>query len=106
MAFQLAIINGLKHPVNQEKSEAGKKWIRSFLKRHPVPSMRKPEAISSAREKGSISGNAVGFFDVCEPELKKLIIKATGYSLSMKQITAVQRRHSEVVSMRGNKLRL
>ena len=27
MAFQLAIRNGLKHPLNQEKSEAGKKWL-------------------------------------------------------------------------------
>jgi hypothetical protein len=64
--------------------------------------MRKHEGISSAREKGSISENAARFFDVCEPEPKK-IIKPTGYSLLMKQITAVQHRRSEVVSMRGNK---
>jgi hypothetical protein len=36
MAFRLAIRNGLKHPFNQEKSAAGKKWLRSLLKRHPV----------------------------------------------------------------------
>jgi hypothetical protein len=36
MAFRLAIRNGLKHPFNQEKSEAGKKWLRSFFLRHPV----------------------------------------------------------------------
>jgi len=30
MAFHLAIRNILKHPFNQEKSEAGKKWLRSF----------------------------------------------------------------------------
>jgi hypothetical protein len=30
MGLQLAIRIGLKHPFNQEKSEAGKKWLRSF----------------------------------------------------------------------------
>ena len=39
MAFQLAIRNGLKHPFNQEKSAAGKKWFLPFLKRHPVLSL-------------------------------------------------------------------
>jgi hypothetical protein len=43
MAFQVAIRNGFKHPFNQEKSAAGKKWLRSFLKRHPLLSMRTPE---------------------------------------------------------------
>jgi hypothetical protein len=32
MAFQLAIINGLKHPFTQQKSAGGKKWLRSLLK--------------------------------------------------------------------------
>jgi hypothetical protein len=32
MAFQLAIISGLKQPFNQGKSVAGKKCFRSFLK--------------------------------------------------------------------------
>jgi hypothetical protein len=35
MAFQLAIRNGVQHPFNQEKSAAGKKWLRSLLKRYP-----------------------------------------------------------------------
>jgi hypothetical protein len=61
---------GLKHPFNQEKSAAGKKWLRSFLKRHPVLSMRKPEGISARRVKGSISANVPRFFDVYEPEIK------------------------------------
>jgi len=36
MAFQLAIRNGLKHPLNQENSAAGKKCLQPFVKRHPV----------------------------------------------------------------------
>ena len=62
MAFQLAIRNGLKHPLNGEKSETGKRWFRSFLKRHPVISMKTPEGISAARVKGFTSENAARFF--------------------------------------------
>jgi len=62
MAFQLAIRNGLKHPFNPEKSEAGRKWLRSFLKRLPVISMRTPEGISAARAKGFTSENVARFF--------------------------------------------
>jgi hypothetical protein len=47
MDFHLAIRSGLKHPFNQEKSATGKKWLRSFLKRHPVLSVRTPEGISA-----------------------------------------------------------
>jgi len=73
-----------KHPFNQEKSAAGKKWLRSFLKRHPVLCTRKHEGVSAARVKGSSSEDAARFFDVYEQELK-IIIKPTGYSLFMKQ---------------------
>ena len=54
MAFQWEIRNVLKHSFNQENSEAGKKYFRSFLQRHPVISMRTPEGISAARLKGFI----------------------------------------------------
>jgi hypothetical protein len=81
MAFQFAIRNGLKHPFNQERSEAWKKWLRSFLKWHPVISMRTPEGISAARVKGCTSENVARFFDICESELR---IHSTGYSVLMK----------------------
>jgi hypothetical protein len=50
MAFQLAKRNGFKHPFNQETSTCGKKWLRSFLERHPVLYMRTPEGISESNE--------------------------------------------------------
>ena len=50
-AFQFAIRNCLKHPFKQEKSEAGKKWLRLYLKRYPIISMRTPEGISASRKK-------------------------------------------------------
>ena len=72
MAFQLAIRNYLKHPFNQEKSEAGKKWLRSFVKRHPVISVRIPEGISAARVKGCTSENAESFFEIYRMGKKQL----------------------------------
>jgi hypothetical protein len=62
LAFQLAVRNGLKHPFNQEKSTAGRKWFRSFLKSHPILSIRTHEGISAARVKGFKSENEARFF--------------------------------------------
>jgi hypothetical protein len=39
MAFQMAIRNVLKHPLNQENSEAWKKQLPSFLQMQPVISI-------------------------------------------------------------------
>jgi len=72
MGLQLPIRNGLKHPFNQEKSENAKKWLRSFLKRHPVISLRTPEGISSARVKGLTSENVASFFYIYESELRNV----------------------------------
>jgi hypothetical protein len=95
MAFRLAIRNGLNHPFNQEKSEAGKKWLRSFLKRHPVVSMRTPEGISAARVKGFTSKNLARFFffDINESELRKFNHPVQRiFSVDETGITAVQHR--------------
>jgi hypothetical protein len=72
MAFQLAIRNNLKYQFNQEKSEARKKWLPSFFKRHPVLSMRTPEGIFAAQVKGFTAENVARFFDIYEFELRKV----------------------------------
>ena len=72
MGLQLAIRNNLKHPFNQEKSEAGKKWLRYFLERHPVLSTRTPEGISAIRVKGFTVENVARFFDIYESEPRKV----------------------------------
>ncbi|KAI4453984.1 hypothetical protein MML48_scaffold00007257 [Holotrichia oblita] len=43
LAFQLAIRNNLKHNFSQKEKTAGYKWMRSFLKRHPELTFRKPQ---------------------------------------------------------------
>jgi hypothetical protein len=100
----LAIRNGLKHPFNREKSEAGKKWLRSFLKGHLVISMRTPEGISAARVKGFTSENVARCFDIYEPEVRKANHPVHGiFSVDKTGITTVQYRQSKVVSIRGKK---
>jgi hypothetical protein len=105
MAFQLAIIYGLKHPFNQQKSAAGKKWLQSFLKRHPLLSMRAPEGTSAARVKGFTSENAARFFfDIYDSELRKVNHKAHRiFKVDETGTTTVQHGHSKFVSIRGKK---
>jgi len=103
LAFQLAIRNGLKRPLNQEKSAAGKKWLRSFLKRHPVLPIGTPERnICSSGE--SLYIKKARFFGIYESELRKVNHQAHRiFNVDVTGITTVQHRHSKVVSMKGKK---
>lgn len=50
LAYEIAKSNGIQVPKNWElNKQAGKKWFRGFLKRHPDLSVRKPEACSLSR---------------------------------------------------------
>jgi hypothetical protein len=105
MAFQLAIRNGLKHAFNQEKSEAGKKLLRFFLKRHPLISLRTPEGISAARVKGFTSENVARiFFCIYESELRKVNHPVHRiFNVCDTGITNVQHGHTNIVSMKVKK---
>lgn len=72
LAYQLAIRNGLKHPFSSEKTSAGKKWLRCFLRRHPMLSFRKPQSITVARAQAFTRENVNRFFDILKPELEKI----------------------------------
>jgi len=104
MGLQLTIRNDLKYPFNQEKSAAGKKWLRSYFKRHLILSMRTPEGISVARVKGFTSQNVARFFDIYKSELVKVNHPVHGiFNVDETGITNVQHRQSKVVSIRGKK---
>ena len=95
MAFQLAIRYVLKHTFNQLKSEDGKKWLRTFLKRNPVISMRTPEGISAARVIGFISETVARLFDINGSELRKVNHPDHRiFGVDETGITTVQHRHS------------
>ena len=95
--FYLTKINGLKHPFNQQKSVAGKKWPRTFLKRHPVLSMRNPEGIYATRVEGCRSENVARFFYFYESDLRNVNSQAhIIFSAGEIGFTAVQHRHSKL----------
>lgn len=62
MAFQLAEKNGLQHPFRKQDEAAGWKWLRSFMRRHPRLSLRKPQATSLKRITGFSKKNVKAFF--------------------------------------------
>ncbi|CAH2011768.1 unnamed protein product [Acanthoscelides obtectus] len=72
LAFQLVIRNGLKHPFSCRSAAAGKKWLKSFMSRHPKLSFRKPQGISAARVKGFTKENVQAFFNILGSVLPKV----------------------------------
>ncbi|TGZ48328.1 hypothetical protein DBV15_08634 [Temnothorax longispinosus] len=52
LAFAFALKNNLPNMFNQDKEIAGYDWLRNFMIRHPVLSIRKAEGISIARGLG------------------------------------------------------
>lgn len=104
MAFQMAIKNHLKHPFSVEKMVAGRKWLKSFLKRNPSLSVRSPQAVSAARIKGFTRENVNQFFDIFEPEMGQIRFSPHRlYNVDETGITVVQHKHSKVLSVKGKK---
>ncbi|KAJ4429765.1 hypothetical protein ANN_21969, partial [Periplaneta americana] len=58
-AFQLASLNGLKHPFSKNDEAVGWKWLHSFLRRHQELSLRKPQSTSMARIRGFNQENVI-----------------------------------------------
>ena len=67
LAYQLALINGIKSNFSIVYEKAGKRWLRLFLKRHSDKlSLRKPTGTSVARAKGFTKVNVDNFFNLLE----------------------------------------
>ena len=104
MAFHLAEKNGLKHPFPEKNKSAGWKWLRSFMKRHPRLSLRKPQATSVKRIKGFTKENVKRFFDLYEPLLNLVNHNPCRvYNCDETGLTVVQHKTSKVLSLKGKR---
>lgn len=104
LAFQLAIKNDISHPFAVSKGAAGKKWLRNFLRRNPSLSLRKPQSMALARAKGFSKASVNLFYDLLEPELKRVGMKPNKvYNVDETGITVVQSRRSKILAVKGKK---
>ncbi|XP_041459064.1 uncharacterized protein LOC121410818 isoform X2 [Lytechinus variegatus] len=103
LAFQLAERNGIAHQFNREKQMAGKDWMYSFIKRHPI-SLRQPEATSAARARSFNRTNVNKFFDLLEPLMDKHKFPPNNiYNVDETGISTVQSKPSKVLAKTGRK---
>jgi hypothetical protein len=73
LAYCLASANNIPNPFNAKNESAGKKSLKGFLKRHrEILTVRMPQGISAARVTSFTKENMNKFFDLLEPELKKI----------------------------------
>lgn len=64
LAYQMAVSNNIAHPFDHTTKLAGNDWLRHFLHRNPVLSLRKPEPTSLARVKGFNRESVKKFHDL------------------------------------------
>lgn len=105
LAFELGERNGLAHNFNKEKQMAGNTWLYSFLKRHPMLSLRKPEATSIGRAIGFNRTEAVEQFFVLLTEVydKFKFTPDCIYNVDKTGITTVPKKQSKVIGIRGKR---
>ncbi|CAG4984225.1 unnamed protein product [Parnassius apollo] len=102
MAYQLAIKNNLKHPFNNRT--ATRKWLKGFLARHKVLSLRQPTGTSFARVKGFTKENVKSFFDLLEKEFELFKFPPTRiYNVDETGLSIVQSKTPKVLATRGKK---
>lgn len=76
LAFELAIKYGKKYPPSWTgPQKAGEVWLRSFMKRHPVLSLRMPQPTSIARATSFNRSNVELFFQNYTSVLEKHLLQ-------------------------------
>ena len=104
LVYEIAEKNGLPHPFNRVKKEAGKKWFYNFRKRHPELSLRSPENTSIARLTGFNETNVYGFFDKLEALIDEHKFDATTiFNMDESGFSTVQKKAAKVLSTKGKR---
>ena len=89
LAYQLAIKNGIEHPFDAGKGQAGRKWLRCFIRRHPELAIRKPEATSMSRAVGFNRTQVGNFFGILRKQLVVGYEKKNMWNVDESGITSV-----------------
>jgi hypothetical protein len=103
LIYRLAVANSIPNSFNVKNEAAGRKWLKGFPKRHGN-SIRLSHGISAARVKSFTKGNVDKFFDLLEPELKKISLNSNRlYNCGETRASVIQHRNTKVIAMKGKK---
>lgn len=103
-AYQLAVRNDIENPFSKEKQQAGKTWLRNFLRRNPELSVRTPQGLSFARANNFTPEAVSQFFDIFEPALDAIKNNPSRlFNCDETGITVVQHKHTKVIALKGKK---
>lgn len=104
VAYQMAAINKIDVAELWKKEKmAGFEWLRSFRRRHPDLSLKKPEACSLARATSFNKENVAKFFDNLKAVMERHPTFGNGcriYNLDETATTTVQKPH-KVIAPKG-----
>jgi len=108
LVFSFCEANHIPHPFNTETKMAGEDWARSFLKRNPTLSVRKPEGTSIFRAAGFNRENVNDFYDLLEgvlfhnriqtvPDENVFNVDESGYTICQKPQKIVAKKGKRAV---------
>lgn len=101
LAYEIAEKNKLKTRFNQETKSAGKEWYTGFIKRHPILSLRTPEATSLARAAGFNKTVVHAFFDIFETIIQENKITPDRLFNADETSHTVVQKPQKVIAQRG-----
>jgi DDE superfamily endonuclease/Tc5 transposase DNA-binding domain len=104
LAYQIAVKNHLKNNFNEENEMAGKAWYYAFMKRNPMLSLRRPEALSLVRASAFNEENVTHFYElltnICE---QYKFTSSDIYNFDEKGVGTCQKRCPKTVAKKGKK---
>lgn len=104
LAYQFALANQKQTPASWEKNQkAGKHWFRSFMRRHPDLSLRKPEPTSLSRATSFNRHNVQIFFNKLKEIMEKYKFHAGSIYNMDETANSTVHAPAKVIAVKGEK---
>lgn len=105
IAYNLAQSMGLRNRFNEDKKMAGVDWLKLFLKRNPVLSIRKAEGVSMSRAEGMNKEEVQKYFELLTKILTENDLLVRPLNIFNMDETGLQLNNvpGKVVAMKGSK---